>query len=135
MQIIYFYIAIKYIDTGISSLRISEELGGIKLQQKQIGQDNFNDIISIWCIRQEESFWVANARQPGNIFCLEEAWPMIVDSGKHTQSNMRDKHAMMQHAQEENKNEDRIRKLNITFWTLAKRTLPKRKRLRFIKNL
>ena len=58
MQIIYFYIAIKYIDTGISSLRISEELGGIKLQQKQIGQDNFNDIVSIWCIRQEESFWL-----------------------------------------------------------------------------
>jgi len=26
---------------------------------------------------------VANARQPGNIFCLEEAWPMTVDSGKH----------------------------------------------------
>ena len=47
MQIIYFLFAIKYIDTGISSLRISEELGGIKLQQKQIGQDNFNDIISI----------------------------------------------------------------------------------------
>lgn len=60
-------------------------------------------------------------------FCLEEAWPMIVDSGKHTQSNMRDKHAMMQHAQEEKKNEDRIRKLNITFERLAKEHCQKRK--------
>jgi len=34
---------------------------------------------------------------------------------------------MMQQAQKDEENEDKIRKLNITFQTLAKRTLPKRK--------
>lgn len=29
MQIVYFLFAIKYMDTGISSLRISEELGEV----------------------------------------------------------------------------------------------------------